>query len=175
MKDIDTSSPNYVLTPPVPGMIDDKDATYKFLLEIWRRTSGFLEAQNEPAISAGGSMQYWAGDKSWKTLSTSAVAEDTDSPYLYYTDVRARASISTSALGLDYSSTDGILSLDPLYAIPTASDVAKWQANSSNSSVGTNSASLGSNCPAAFFTAPYAWVDFIAPDGTPCVMPIWMK
>lgn len=42
-----------------------------------------------------------------------------------------------------------------------------------NAAAGTKAVSLG-NAPATDAT-PYAWVEVIAPDGTPCVMPIWKK
>lgn len=42
-------------------------------------------------------------------------------------------------------------------------------------STGSGSASLGANCPASALTAPYTWIEETAPDGTPCVRPIWKK
>lgn len=48
----------------------------------------------ENTISVGTTSQYWRGDKTWQTLNTSAVAEGTN---LYYTDARARASITGGA------------------------------------------------------------------------------
>lgn len=66
----------------------------------------------EPVITAGTTAQYWRGDKSWQTLNTSAVPE---SGNLYYTDVRARASISLTTTGTSgaatYNSTTGVLNI----------------------------------------------------------------
>lgn len=43
----------------------------------------------EPPIAAGSTGQYWRGDKSWQTLNTAAVTEQ--SGFLYYTDARVQA------------------------------------------------------------------------------------
>ena len=61
----------------------------------------------EPAISAGTTAQYWKGDKSWATLDTLAVPENTN---LYYTDTRARAAISGTA-PVSYNSGTGAISM----------------------------------------------------------------
>ncbi len=42
-----------------------------------------------------------------------------------------------------------------------------------SSAAGAKAVSLG-NAPAAEAT-PHMWVQVIAPDGTPCVMPLWKK
>jgi hypothetical protein len=55
--------------------------------------------------------------------STTDLAEGTN---LYYTDARARASISESAVGLDYSSGSGVLSLTAGYAIPTTVKLGQY-------------------------------------------------
>lgn len=39
----------------------------------------------EPAITAGTNLQYWSGDKTWQTLNTAAVPEQTN---LYFTETR---------------------------------------------------------------------------------------
>lgn len=54
----------------------------------------------EPNITAGTTLQYWRGDKSFQTLNTSVVPEGSN---LYYTDARARASISANS-PITYSS-----------------------------------------------------------------------
>jgi hypothetical protein len=56
-------------------------------------------------------------------LTTSEVAE---SGNLYYTDARARASVSSSALGLSYSLSTGAFSLTSGYSIPTTSSQSNW-------------------------------------------------
>jgi hypothetical protein len=46
----------------------------------------------EPAITAGTTAQYWRGDKSWQTLDTSVVPENTN---LYYTSARFNSAFAT--------------------------------------------------------------------------------
>ena len=66
----------------------------------------------EPAITAGTTAQYYRGDKTFQTLNTAAVPE---SGNLYYTDARARASISLTTTGTSgaatYSSATGVLNI----------------------------------------------------------------
>lgn len=62
----------------------------------------------EPTITAGTTAQYWRGDKSWQTLDTSVVPENTN---LYFTNARAIASTLTgyvSGAGT-VAATDSIL------------------------------------------------------------------
>lgn len=82
-------------------------------------TSG-IQAQingKEATITAGTTLQYWRGDKSWQTLNTSVVPE---SGNLYYTDARARASITLSTTGSSgastYNSSTGALNV-PQYTL----------------------------------------------------------
>jgi len=74
----------------------------------------------ENAITAGTTAQYWRGDKSWQTLNTTAVVEGTN---LYYTDARARASISLTTTGTSgaatYNSTTGVLNIPQYQAALT--------------------------------------------------------
>ena len=63
-------------------------------------------AGKEPTITAGTTSQYYRGDKSFQTLDTLAVAENTN---LYYTDTRARAAISATG-SLSYNSSTGVIS-----------------------------------------------------------------
>ena len=42
-------------------------------------------------------------------------------------------------------------------------------------STGSGAALLGANSSSTHLTAPYTWIDVVAPDGTLCVMPIWKK
>jgi predicted heme/steroid binding protein len=71
----------------------------------------------EPGITSGTSLQYWRGDKTWQTLNTTVVPEGTN---LYYTDDRARSSISLTTTGSNgaatYSSISGILNV-PVYTL----------------------------------------------------------
>lgn len=65
----------------------------------------------EPIISAGTTLQYWRGDKSWQTLNTAVVPE---SGNLYYTDARARAAISVTTTGsgaASYNSSTGVINI----------------------------------------------------------------
>ena len=62
----------------------------------------------EPSITSGTTAQYWRGDKSWQTLNTTAVAEGTN---LYYTDTRARASLSFTAGSGAYNSSTGAITI----------------------------------------------------------------
>lgn len=59
----------------------------------------------ENTIASGTTSQYWRGDKTWQTLSTSVVAEGTN---LYYTDARARAS-NSAGTGISYNSATGVI------------------------------------------------------------------
>lgn len=62
-------------------------------------------AGKENTISAGTTGQYWRGDKTWQTLNTTSVTEGTN---LYYTDTRARSSVSAGT-GIGYNSTTGVI------------------------------------------------------------------
>ena len=57
------------------------------------------------------------------SLVTSDIAEAGN---LYYTDARARAAISSTAIGLNYSSITGEITLTPGYVIPTTAQEANW-------------------------------------------------
>ncbi|RZA26139.1 MAG: tail fiber domain-containing protein, partial [Proteobacteria bacterium] len=61
----------------------------------------------ESAITAGTTSQFFRGDKSWQTLDTSIVPENTN---LYYTQTRARGSVSATA-PVAYNSTTGVISM----------------------------------------------------------------
>lgn len=57
----------------------------------------------------------------------------TEGSKLFYTDARARAAISESILGLEYSSATGIFSTTSGYFIPTTTRAALWDAAAANS------------------------------------------
>lgn len=66
-------------------------------------------AGKEASIVSGTTGQYWRGDKTFQTLNTLAVPELTN---LYYTDARARLSLSaTAGSGLSYVNTTGVFTL----------------------------------------------------------------
>jgi hypothetical protein len=69
----------------------------------------------------GGSPAKWQHQK----LHSNQVTEDGN---LFYTDARARASISESVTGLDYNSTTGVLSTTTGYSIPTNANQTNWTA-----------------------------------------------
>jgi len=102
----------------------------------------------EPTISAGSSMEYWRGDKTWRTLNTTVVPEGTNQ---YFTNTRARSSISITTTGTGastYNSTTGVLN------IPTPT----------SSTPGTNNATAySSGTPYTLTTTP-AKVDFGTTD-----------
>lgn len=60
------------------------------------------------SIPVGTNLQYYRGDLTWATLNTSVVPESTN---LYYTDARARASLSSTA-PLTYSSSTGVVAIN---------------------------------------------------------------
>lgn len=74
-----------------------------------------VDATKEPTITAGTTAQYWRGDKSWQTLNTTVVPEGTN---LYYTDTRARASISLTTTGSGAATYSGGVLNIPTPSIP---------------------------------------------------------
>jgi hypothetical protein len=97
----------------------------------WGTISGTLSNQTdlqtalnakEATITSGTTAQVWRGDKTWLTLNTANVPE---SGNLYYTDARARTSVTLTTTGTSgaatYNSTTGVLNI-PNYA--TGSGVA---------------------------------------------------
>ena len=73
----------------------------------------------------GDILQYVAATDLWtKTAGTTTnIAEGTN---LYYTDTRARASISETVTGLDYNNTTGVFSTTAGYGIPTTASQTNW-------------------------------------------------
>jgi len=57
----------------------------------------------EPTITAGTALQYWRGDKSWQALTSDAATEG--STNLYFTNARARNSLSLTTTGTNGSAT----------------------------------------------------------------------
>ena len=83
------------------------------------------------SIANGNILQYSSADSLWHNVAgtTTNIAEGTN---LYYTDTRARASISTTATGLTYTSGTGVLSLSAGYVIPTTSSATNWDSAYTN-------------------------------------------
>jgi hypothetical protein len=77
------------------------------------------------SIANGNILQYDSTTSLWKNVAgtTTNISEGTN---LYYTDARARASISDSVTGLDYNSTTGVWSTTSGYAIPTTTSQTNW-------------------------------------------------
>lgn len=74
-------------------------------------------------VSEGSNLYYTTTRFStdFNAKSTTNLSEGTN---LYYTDTRARAAYSTTATGLSYSSTTGVLSLASTYFIPTTTTLS---------------------------------------------------
>lgn len=112
----------------------------------------------ENSIPAGTTGQYWRGDKTWQTLSTASVVENTN---LYYTDVRARSAISLTTVGTSgvatYNNSTGVLNI-PDYSSSITDNTVTRAINSSTYTISSTkpatvkynikivcSASIGSN------------------------------
>ncbi len=70
-------------------------------------------------------LQYNSSTKLWTNVAgtTKNISEDTN---LYYTDTRARSSVSSTATGLTYTSGTGVFSLTSGYSIPSTSSQSNW-------------------------------------------------
>lgn len=63
----------------------------------------------EPTITAGTTLQYWRGDKSWQTLDTSSVPENVNQ---YFTDTRAKtAAVVNSTAGNETDQAPSVSSI----------------------------------------------------------------
>jgi hypothetical protein len=94
------------------------------------KTDGYISSADwsafnskESPITPGTIAQYYRGDKTFQTLDTSVVPENTN---LYYTNARARAAISETVTGLDYNNITGVLSQTTGYVIPTTIEEKNW-------------------------------------------------
>jgi hypothetical protein len=70
--------------------------------------AGDYDAFYETVITAGTTAQYFRGDKTFQTLNTGVVPESSN---LYFTDARARDSLSFVAGSADYNSTTGVITI----------------------------------------------------------------
>ena len=90
---------------------DNDILQYNNITSQWENVT-ITAAGIEPTITPGLVTQYWAGDKTWQTLNTDAVVEATN---LYFTDARARQSISVTTIGTtgpsSYSNITGVLNI----------------------------------------------------------------
>jgi hypothetical protein len=94
-------------------------------------------------------IQYNSTSKLWANVAgtTKNISEDTN---LYYTDTRARSSVSSTATGLTYTSGTGVFSLTSGYAIPSTSSQTNWDTAYTNritslTTTGSGAATLVSN------------------------------
>ncbi len=102
-------------------------------LDYYGTKHGFIKEWDKKAIEKlnstlsgfeeGTDLQYLRGDKSWQTLDTSVVPENVNQ---YFTQSRARTSISESITGIEYDSSTGIFSLTSGYVIPTTTEESNW-------------------------------------------------
>jgi hypothetical protein len=93
------------LTTPWQSWINSIDIELSYVHGV----TGDIQTQlngKEPSITNGLTTQYWRGDKTFHTLDTSVVPENTN---LYFTTARARDSISAT-LPVNYDNTTGIIS-----------------------------------------------------------------
>ena len=95
-----------------------------FITKADTDTNGYLSFEDwntfnnkQPFITPGTNLQYWRGDKTWQTLDTLVVPENTN---LYFTTARSRQSISLTTLNSSGSSTydsgTGVLNV-PTYTL----------------------------------------------------------
>ena len=105
------------VTTEVAALVDSAPATLDTLNELaaalgddpnFATTMTTSLAGKEPTITAGTATQYYRGDKSFQTLDTLAVAENTN---LYYTDARVRAAVSATTGSAGYNSSTGAFSI----------------------------------------------------------------
>jgi hypothetical protein len=96
-----TSARTISTTAPLTGGGDLSANRTLAITQAGASADGYLSSTDwntfnnkENAVTAGTSAQYYRGDKTFQTLDTSVVPENTN---LYYTDTRARAAISGTA------------------------------------------------------------------------------
>lgn len=96
-----TSARTISTTAPLTGGGDLSANRTLAITQAGASTDGYLSSTDwnnfnnkENAVTAGTSAQYYRGDKTFQTLDTSVVPENTN---LYYTDTRARAAITGTA------------------------------------------------------------------------------
>ncbi len=122
---------NGATSADTPSTLVSRDSSGNFSAgNITAALTGHASA-DEPAITAGSTSQYWRGDKSFQTLDTSVVPENSNLYYtqgrfdsafaakstsnlsegsnLYFTNARARAAISALSPVL-YSNSTGVVS-----------------------------------------------------------------
>jgi hypothetical protein len=104
--DVSSTVANGTTTPVITLNIPTASATNRGALSS---TDWSTFNAKEPAITAGTSSQYYRGDKTFQTLNTAAVAEQTN---LYFTEDRVRGTVLTGlnlASGGTIAATDSVL------------------------------------------------------------------
>ena len=91
----------------------------------------------EPIIAVGTTAQYWRGDKTWQTLNTSNVPEETN---LYFTTARARTSLAASA-PIVYTSATGVISHTDSSTVRHVTDAEKSNWNNAYSHISSDGSS----------------------------------
>lgn len=74
-----------------------------------------------------GVIQFKNSGGSWVNIATTTDSLTEGSSNLYYTDTRSRNAISTTATGLTYSTSTGVLSLTSGFNIPLTASTSNWQ------------------------------------------------
>jgi hypothetical protein len=139
-------------------------------------SSEFLKANGsvdstsyQPLITAGTTAQYYRGDKTFQTLDTSVVPENTN---LYYTDARARGAISLTTTGNNgastYNSTTGVLNV-PTYTLAGLGGINLTSLSATspllyNNTTGVFSIQQSSGSQAGFLSAA-DWTTFNSKQG----------
>jgi len=106
-------------TAPLQGGGDLSENRTFSITQSGASTNGYLSSTDwntfndkQPLITAGTTLQYYRGDKTFQTLNTTVVPEGTN---LYYLDSRARAAISLTTTGSSgaatYNSTTGVFNI----------------------------------------------------------------
>jgi predicted RecA/RadA family phage recombinase len=99
---LQTNPSGYITSSAITGKLNISDTATMLSAYYNKTAANALLAAKEPTISAGTTLQYWRGDKSWQTLNTSAVAEGTN---LYFTNARAQGAITLTTTGSSGSAT----------------------------------------------------------------------
>jgi hypothetical protein len=113
----------YITAGSISGKVNTSDTSAMLAAYLNKANAAATYAtlsglsSKENSITAGTNLQYWRGDKTMQTLNTAAVPE---SGNLYFTNGRARSSISLTNTGSSgyatYNSTTGVLNV-PNYGL----------------------------------------------------------
>jgi hypothetical protein len=93
----------------------------------------------ESAIAPGTTAQYYRGDKSFQTLDTSAVPENSN---LYHTEARVRGSVSGTT-PIEYNSTTGVISHVDSDSVRHVTDAEKSTWNAAQNNTASNRTGTG--------------------------------